>query len=32
VISYERNAWGNNTGEWVEPKEIRAARGGVPRP
>ena len=22
VITYERNAWGNNTGEMVTPKEI----------
>jgi len=28
VITYERNAWGNNTGEWVQPGEIRAARAG----
>lgn len=28
VISYERNAWGNNTGDAVQPKDIKAARGG----
>ena len=22
VITYERNAWGNNTGEMVTPKEV----------
>ncbi|MAZ44271.1 MAG: cytochrome c oxidase subunit II [Legionellales bacterium] len=26
VITYERNAWGNDTGELVQPSEIRAAR------
>jgi cytochrome c oxidase subunit 2 len=31
VISYERNAWSNHTGEWVEPAEIRAARAGAAR-
>ncbi|WP_024304380.1 cytochrome c oxidase subunit II [Pseudogulbenkiania sp. MAI-1] len=28
VITYERNAWGNHTGEVVQPKDIKAARGG----
>ncbi|WP_082824136.1 cytochrome c oxidase subunit II [Crenobacter luteus] len=28
IITYERNAWGNNTGQLVQPKDIRAARGG----
>ncbi|HET9700128.1 MAG TPA: cytochrome c oxidase subunit II [Burkholderiales bacterium] len=27
VITYTRNAWGNRTGEAVQPAEIRAARG-----
>ena len=26
VITYQRNAWGNNTGEIVQPTEIKAAR------
>ncbi|HEX4974898.1 MAG TPA: cytochrome c oxidase subunit II [Pseudomonadales bacterium] len=26
VISYERNAWGNNKGDFVQPKDIKAAR------
>jgi cytochrome c oxidase subunit II len=26
VITYERNAWGNNTGTLVQPDEIKAAR------
>jgi cytochrome c oxidase subunit II len=26
VITYERNAWGNNTGDVIQPKEIRQAR------
>ena len=26
VITYERNAWGNKTGDIVQPKDIRAAR------
>ncbi|TDR80590.1 cytochrome c oxidase subunit II [Paludibacterium purpuratum] len=29
VISYERNAWGNHTGESVQPSAIRAARAGA---
>jgi cytochrome c oxidase subunit 2 len=28
VITYERNSWGNHTGEWVEPRDVRAARAG----
>ncbi|TCW31872.1 cytochrome c oxidase subunit II [Gulbenkiania mobilis] len=28
VITYERNAFGNNTGDVVQPKDIKAARGG----
>ena len=26
VITYERNAWGNNSGDTVQPKQIKAAR------
>ena len=26
VITYERNAWGNNAGDLVQPSEIKAAR------
>ena len=26
VITYERNAWGNNTGDVVQPADIKAAR------
>jgi len=26
VITYERNAWGNNTGETVQPADVKAAR------
>ncbi len=26
IITYERNAWGNNTGDLVQPSEIKAAR------
>ncbi len=26
VITYERNAWGNDTGDLVEPSEVKAAR------
>ncbi|MBV8045808.1 MAG: cytochrome c oxidase subunit II [Paludibacterium sp.] len=29
VITFERNAWSNHTGEFVQPKEIRAARAGA---
>ncbi|NDV13591.1 cytochrome c oxidase subunit II [Crenobacter caeni] len=28
VITYERNAWGNRDGKVVQPKDIKAARGG----
>ncbi|MCW8877285.1 MAG: cytochrome c oxidase subunit II [Kangiellaceae bacterium] len=28
VITYERNAWGNNTGEIVQPAEIQAFKAG----
>ncbi|GHA13443.1 cytochrome c oxidase subunit II [Oceanisphaera arctica] len=28
VITYERNAWGNNTGEMVQPGDINQARQG----
>lgn len=27
VITYERNAWGNKTGDIIQPAEIKAARG-----
>ncbi len=26
IITYERNAWGNDTGDLVQPRDIRAAR------
>lgn len=26
IITYERNAWGNNTGDLVQPGDVRAAR------
>ena len=26
VITYERNSWGNNTGDVVQPSEVKAAR------
>ena len=26
VITYERNAWGNNTGDIVQPADVKAAR------
>jgi cytochrome c oxidase subunit 2 len=26
VITYERNAWGNNAGDLVQPSEVKAAR------
>jgi cytochrome c oxidase subunit 2 len=26
IITYERNAWGNNTGDVVQPADIKAAR------
>jgi cytochrome c oxidase subunit 2 len=28
VITYERNAWGNNTNSMVQPAQIKALRGG----
>lgn len=27
IITYERNAWGNNTGDVVQPSDVAAARG-----
>jgi len=30
VITYERNAWGNNTGTLVQPIQIKALRDGKP--
>jgi cytochrome c oxidase subunit II len=26
VITYERNSWGNNTGDFVQPSQVKAAR------
>jgi len=26
VVTYERNAWSNKTGDVIQPSEIRAAR------
>jgi cytochrome c oxidase subunit 2 len=26
IITYERNAWGNDTGDLVQPRDIKAAR------
>jgi len=26
VITYERNAWGNKTGDAAQPAEVKAAR------
>jgi cytochrome c oxidase subunit 2 len=26
VTTYERNAWGNNTGDLIQPKEVAEAR------
>jgi cytochrome c oxidase subunit 2 len=26
VITYERNSWGNHTGDVVQPKDVKAAR------
>jgi cytochrome c oxidase subunit 2 len=26
IITYERNAWGNDTGDIVQPADIKAAR------
>lgn len=28
VVTYQRNAWGNNMGDMAQPKEVRAAREG----
>jgi cytochrome c oxidase subunit 2 len=27
IITYERNAWGNNTGDVIQPDQVKAARG-----
>ncbi len=32
VITYERNAWGNNTGDVVQPDDIKAAKAKGPLP
>jgi len=29
IITYERNAWGNDTGELVQPRDIKAARNSA---
>jgi cytochrome c oxidase subunit 2 len=26
VVTYERNAWGNDTGDLIQPADIKAAR------
>ncbi|HKK06113.1 MAG TPA: cytochrome c, partial [Gammaproteobacteria bacterium] len=26
IITYERNAWGNNTGDVIQPSDVKAAR------
>ncbi|MEJ2344143.1 MAG: cytochrome c oxidase subunit II, partial [Gammaproteobacteria bacterium] len=26
VVTYERNAWGNNTGDVIQPRDVAAAR------
>jgi cytochrome c oxidase subunit 2 len=26
ITTYERNAWGNDTGDVVQPRDVRAAR------
>ena len=26
VVTYERNAWGNDTGDVIQPSDIKAAR------
>ena len=26
IMTYERNAWGNDTGDLVQPRDIKAAR------
>lgn len=28
VIAYERNSWGNSAGDFVQPKDVKAARDG----
>ena len=28
VITYERNAWGNNTGDVIQPKDVNAVATG----
>ena len=32
VVTYERNAWANKTGDMVTPAEVKAARGGGAAP
>lgn len=32
VITYERNAWGNNKGDVIQPEEVKAAREKGPLP
>lgn len=32
VITYERNAWGNSTGDFLKPEQIKAARALPPAP
>lgn len=29
IVTYERNAWGNDTGDVVQPRDVRAARSLV---
>jgi cytochrome c oxidase subunit 2 len=31
IITYERNAWGNGTGDVIQPGDIKAARSLVLR-
>jgi cytochrome c oxidase subunit 2 len=26
IVTYERNAWGNDTGDIVQPRDVKAAR------
>jgi cytochrome c oxidase subunit II len=26
VVTYERNAWGNNSGDVIQPAQVKAAR------
>ena len=28
VVTYERNAWGNNTGQLIQPKDVNAVATG----